>query len=90
MGFNVLPDGERVYMLLAALDAGFEDQILFSTDFSYAPQLKVNWGAGLSSVLNDFVPKLKYVGVDERTIAKIMVHNPLRFLSFVPKGPAKV
>jgi phosphotriesterase-related protein len=90
MNFTVVPDADRVRMILAALDAGFEDQILFSTDFSYAPQLKTNWGAGLSSILHDFVPKLMYAGVDERTIGKIIINNPRRFLAFVPKGPAKL
>jgi phosphotriesterase-related protein len=90
MNFNVVPDADRVQMILAALDAGFEDQILFSTDFSYPPQLKTNFGAGLSSVLHDFVPKLMYAGVDERTIGKIVIDNPRRFLAFVPKGPAKL
>ena|SRR2546425_3290823 len=88
--FNVVPDADRVQMILAALDAGFEDQILFSTDFSYPPQLKTNWGAGLSSILHDFVPKLMYAGVDERTIGKIIINNPRRFFAFVPKGPAKL
>ena len=85
MNFNVVPDADRVQMILAALDAGFEDQILFSTDFSYAPQIKANWGAGFSSILNDFVPKLQHAGVDDKTIGKIVIDNPRRFLSFVPK-----
>jgi phosphotriesterase-related protein len=76
-------------MVLAALDAGFEDQILFSTDFSYPPQLKTNWGAGLSSILHDFVPKLMYAGVREKTLRKIIIDNPRRFLAFAPVGPAK-
>jgi phosphotriesterase-related protein len=90
LNFNVVPDADRVRMILAALDAGFEDQILFSTDFSFASQLKANWGAGLSSILHDFVPKLMYAGVDEQTIGKIIIDNPRRFLAFVPKGPAKL
>lgn len=87
-GFNVVPDADRVQMVLAALDAGFEDQILFSTDFSYPPQLKTNWGAGLSSILHDFVPKLLHAGVDEKTIGKIVIDNPRRFLAFFPQGSA--
>jgi phosphotriesterase-related protein len=90
LNFTVIPDADRVQMILAALDAGFEDQILFSTDFSYRPQLKTNWGAGLSSILHDFVPKLMYAGVDEKTIRKIIIDNPRRLLAFVPQGPAKL
>jgi phosphotriesterase-related protein len=81
----VIPDGERVKMVLSVLDAGFEDQVLFGTDFNDVRQLKANWGSGLSTVLLDFVPKLRYAGVKEATIHKILVDNPLRFLAFVPK-----
>jgi phosphotriesterase-related protein len=88
-GFTVTPDAERVQMILAALDAGFEDQILFSTDFSNPPQLKTNQGAGFSSILDDFVPKLIHAGVDERTIRKIIIDNPRRLLAFVPKRPGR-
>jgi phosphotriesterase-related protein len=84
-GFSVVPDADRVKMVLAVLDAGYEDQLLFSTDFSDPRQIKANWGAGLSTILLNFVPKLRYAGVKEETIRKILVDNPRRFLAFVPK-----
>ncbi|PYR33648.1 MAG: hypothetical protein DMF90_20100, partial [Acidobacteria bacterium] len=48
--------------------------------------LKSTWGAGYSTVTSIFVPKLRYAGVKEPTIRKILVDNPRRFLAFVPKS----
>jgi phosphotriesterase-related protein len=87
-GFSVVSDADRVKMVLAALDAGYEDQLLFSTDLYNARQLKANWGSGLSLILLDFIPKLQYAGVKDETIRKIVVDNPRRFLAFVPKTAA--
>ena len=56
----------------------------FSTKIS-SPSLKANWGNGFSTVLVQFVPKLRHAGVTEETIRKILVDNPRRFLTFVPK-----
>ena len=69
----------------ACIDAGFEDHVLLSADFTVEQELKMNAGAGYSSVLAIFVPKLRYAGVPEATIQKILVDNPRRFLAFVPK-----
>jgi phosphotriesterase-related protein len=87
-GFSVVPDADRVKMVLAVLDGGYEDQLLFATDFSDAREIKANWGSGLSTILLDFVPKLRHAGVKDDTIRKIVVDNPRRFLAFVPKKTA--
>jgi phosphotriesterase-related protein len=79
-------DAMRVKMILAVLEAGYEDQVLLSSDFGRAPDLKANWGAGYSTVVTVFVPKLRYAGVKEATLHKILVDNPRRFLAFVPKA----
>jgi phosphotriesterase-related protein len=84
-GFSVVSDADRVKMVLAVLDGGYEDQLLFATDFSNARQIKANWGSGLSTILTEFVPKLRYAGVKDDTIRKIIIDNPRRFLAFVPK-----
>ena len=78
-------DARKVQMVVACIDAGFEDHVLLSADFAAERELKVNAGAGYSSVLAIFVPKLRYAGVPEATIQKILVDNPRRFLAFVPK-----
>jgi phosphotriesterase-related protein len=40
----------KVKMLLAVLEAGYEDRVLLSSDLGRAPDLKANWGAGYSTV----------------------------------------
>jgi phosphotriesterase-related protein len=78
-------DAMKVKMVLALLDAGFEDYVLLSSDFAHQQCLKSTWGAGYSTVVSIFVPKLRYAGVKEPTIRKILIDNPRRFLAFVPK-----
>jgi phosphotriesterase-related protein len=71
-------------MVLKLLEAGFEDRILLASDFAADPETKANVGAGYSSVSTVFLPKLRYAGVKDATINKIMTDNPKRFLAFVP------
>ncbi len=78
-------DAMRVKLVKAVIDAGFEDQVLLSSDLGRVQDLKTNWGAGYATVETVFVPKLRYAGVTEQTIHKILHDNPRRFLAFVPK-----
>src|SRR6266851_5937242 len=80
-----MTDAMRVTLIKAVLEAGYEDQVLLSSDLGRVPDLKSNWGAGYSTVLTVFVPKLRYAGVKEETLHKIVVDNPRHFLAFVPK-----
>ena len=79
-------DAEKVKMIVSCIDAGYEDYVLLSADFAREAELKAKGGAGYSSVLHIFVPKLRYAGVPDETIHKILVDNPRRFLAFVPKS----
>ncbi len=79
-------DSVKVGMILELLEAGFEDQIMLSADFASDPETKANGGAGYSTVSTVFLPKLRYAGVKEATITKIITENPKRFLAFVPKA----
>ena len=79
-------DAEKVRMIVSVIDAGYEDHVLLSADFAREAELKANGGAGYSSVPTIFVPKLRYAGVPDETIRKILVDNPRRFLAFVPKN----
>jgi len=78
-------DAMKVGMVLALLDAGYDDYILLSSDFAHQQCLKSTWGAGYSTVLTVFVPKLRYAGVKDATIRRMIFDNPRRFLAFVPK-----
>jgi phosphotriesterase-related protein len=81
-------DAMKVRMIVAMVEAGYEDYVLLASDFAHEQCLKSTWGAGYSTVVTVFVPKLRYAGVKEPTIRKILVDNPRRFLAFVPKASA--
>jgi len=85
MAASMNPETGKVRLVLDVLNAGYEDNLMLAADFSQSPQLKANWGNGFSTVLVQFVPKLRYAGVSDATLHKILVDNPRRFLSFVPK-----
>lgn len=85
MSSSFIPEREKVNMVLNLIEAGYEDHILLSSDFANAAQLKANWGNGFSSVVIQFVPKLRYFGVPDETIQKILVDNPRRWLACLPK-----
>jgi phosphotriesterase-related protein len=84
MARSAIPEAHKVKYLLAVLEAGFEDHLLLSADSTPTPQLKANWGQGYSSVVTQFVPKLRYAGVSDAILHKILVDNSRRFLAFVP------
>lgn len=78
VGFDrqgVFGDEPVVPLVMALLEAGFEDHLLFSGDAfrSYG------------KVMTAFVPKLKAAGVSDATLHRITVDNSRRFLAFVPK-----
>jgi phosphotriesterase-related protein len=82
-------DEQQVPMVMALLEAGFADNLMFSADMSSAPQTKRNGGTGYAKTLTVFVPKLKAAGASEDVLRRIMVDNPRRLLAFVPKKVRK-
>ena len=68
-------DAQQVPLVMALIEAGFADRLMFSSDAS----------RGYSKTLTVFVPKLKAAGVGDDVLHRIMVDNPRRFLAFVPK-----
>ena len=84
MGRSDIPATDKVRMVTDLLDAGLEDHILLSSDQGNVRQFKHYYGHGWSSVLMQFVPKLRFARVPEETIRKILVDNPRRFLAFQP------
>jgi len=72
-------DAQQVPMVVALIEAGFADHLMFSADAS----------SGYGKTLTVFLPKLKAAGVTDDVLNRIMVDNPRRFLAFVPKRPRK-
>jgi phosphotriesterase-related protein len=79
-------DATQVKMVMAMLEAGYAENLLFSSDFSIgSSQLKRNGGPGYAKTVTVFAPKLREAGVAEDTLHGILVDNPRRLLAFVPK-----
>jgi len=72
-------DAQQVPMVMALIEAGFADHLMFSADAS----------SGYAKTVIVFVPKLKAAGVSDEVLHRIMVDNPRRFLAFVPKRSRK-
>jgi len=72
-------DANVVPMVLALLEAGYADKMLFSADTM----------RGYGKTLTVFLPKLKAAGVNDEILRKITVDNSRRWLAFVPKRPRK-
>jgi phosphotriesterase-related protein len=82
-------DAQQVPMVMALIEAGFADRLMFSADASSANQMKRNKGDGYAKTFTVFVPKLKAAGASDEVLHRIMVDNPRRFLAFVPKRPRR-
>jgi len=86
MARSHVPEAEKAKRFLMLMEAGLENQVVLSSDLGNYNHLKTNWGLGFSSVLMQFVPKLRRAGVKEETLRKVLVDNPRRLLAFVPKS----
>ena len=72
-------DAQVVPMVMALVEAGYADHLLFSADAFR------DYGKTLTA----FVPKLRAAGITDDVLHRITVDNPRRFLAFVPKRPRK-
>ena len=72
-------DAQQVPMVMALVEAGFADHLMFAADAS----------RGYGKTLTVFVPKLKAAGAHDEVLHRILVDNPRRFLAYVPKKPRK-
>jgi phosphotriesterase-related protein len=81
----IVPDAERVMMIMAMVEAGHADRVLISSDFAVASSLKKNGGAGIAQAATVFGPLLLKAGLSAQSLHQILVDNPRRFLAFVPK-----
>jgi len=72
-------DAQQVPMVMALIEAGYADHLMFSADAS----------SGYAKTVTVFVPKVKAAGASDEVLHKIMYDNPRRFLAFVPKRARK-
>jgi predicted metal-dependent phosphotriesterase family hydrolase len=78
-------DAQQVPLVMKLLEAGYADNLLFSSDLAGVAQTKQGGGTGYAKTLTVFVPKLKAAGASDEVLRRIMRDNPRRFLAFVPK-----
>ena len=72
-------DAQQVPLVMALIEAGFADHLMFSADAS----------SGYAKTVTVFLPRLKAAGATDEVLHKVMYDNPRRFLAFVPKRPRK-
>ncbi len=77
---------EYVKTILTLLDAGLADRICLSSDFASQKYLRKNGGPGIDMTITNFVPRLRRAGVSDATLRTVLVDNPRRVLSFVPRA----
>src|SRR5262249_21599187 len=77
---------EYVKTLLTLLNAGMANRICLSSDFASERYLRKKGGPGIDMMITNFVPKLRRAGVDDATLRTILIENPRRVLSFVPRA----
>ena len=77
---------EYVRTVLALVEAGFADRIFLSSDFGNAKYLRKNGGPGIDVTVTQFAPQLRRAGVSDAIVRRILVDNPRRLLTFVPKS----
>jgi phosphotriesterase-related protein len=82
-------DAQQVPIVMALIEAGFAENLMFSADLSSLPQTHHGGGPGYAKTITVFVPKLKAAGASDDVVHTITVDNPRRFLAFVPKKPRK-
>jgi phosphotriesterase-related protein len=82
----IMPDADRVVMVMALVEAGHADRLLLSSDFYSANSLKSRGGSGLAQTLTVFAPMLREAGLPDSTLRQILNDNPRQFLAFEPRA----
>ena len=77
---------EYVKTILTLLDAGHLNRICLSSDFASERYLRKNGGPGIDMTMTDFVPRLRRAGVGDAALRTILIENPRRVLSYVPRA----
>ena len=63
------------------IDRGYAERILLSHDVGMAPELAYYGGRGFTYLTQNFLPRLRDLGVDDEALRTITVDNPKRLLA---------
>ncbi|HVA86286.1 MAG TPA: hypothetical protein VNF73_08235 [Candidatus Saccharimonadales bacterium] len=69
------------------VEAGYNDRILLSHDICWKTSLKAYAGLGYTFIQEQFLPRLRELGLTERQLDKLMVENPARVFAFSEPRP---
>jgi phosphotriesterase-related protein len=75
-------DVQRVNAIIQLIGDGYLDQILLSSDICSKHRLTLYGGYGYGHILMNIVPLLKYKGVSDEQIQRLLIDNPKRILTF--------
>jgi phosphotriesterase-related protein len=68
------------------VDQGFAHRLLLASDRNRVHELHAGRGTGYDYLLTHFVPKLRRAGVDEASVARMLVANPAEIFA-LPAPP---
>jgi phosphotriesterase-related protein len=75
-------DSQRLELLLSLLEADYEQRLLISQDVCMKIDLHRHGGNGYDHVVRHVIPRLRELGVSEKTCRMLVVENPRRVLTF--------
>lgn len=73
-------DFERAKFIKKLIEKGYEKQLLITNDICLKSMLVSYGGNGYGHIINNIIPMLKDIGVNERSIQQIIIDNPANFL----------
>ena len=81
VGLRVYPDDRRARHVADLIKAGFLETLLLSTDICHRSRLRAWGGPGYPFLIEDFLPRLRALGVSDAEIAVMTIDNPRHFLA---------
>ncbi len=84
---NYLLDETRAELVAALVSRGHIERLLLSHDRNRDYEMRYSGHTGYCHIFEDFLPRLRRLGVSEDQIEVMMVANPARVLGF-PSPPA--
>lgn|GEM_PF-63076 len=75
-----ISEEERLKTLYRALNEGWGSQIVLSEDISRKSYYKSRGGLGYGYLISSFLPKLVKMGISQKDIDTMLIHNPANML----------
>jgi phosphotriesterase-related protein len=79
---NLTTDLARIRDIKDLIDRGYEQQVLLGQDTVFKDSLAAYGGYGYAHLLENVVPLMRAMGVEDHHIDAMLIDNPRRFLTF--------